>query len=171
MCREGLDYLLAALPELRRRHPKATLHLYGEGYDRTRLGDLSSALEVDDLVTFAGRFSPSTGLDEVAARHAIFLQPSLYESIPTAMLEVAARGRVVVGSAVGGIPEFFAFGGQGALVRPAAPSQIVEATSRLLCQPDRLAHLGTLNASVVAAHYGYDEALGKLERLLRTVAG
>lgn len=166
---KGLDYLLAALPELRRRHPQVSLHVYGEGYDRTRLEDLARALGVDDRVILAGRFDPSTGLDEVTAHHAIFVQPSLYEGMPSALLEVAARGRVVVASRVGGIPEFFAAGGKGALVRPAYPEDIAEAASALLGDPARLARLGRCNAAVVAERYGYRQALDALEHFLRAV--
>jgi len=166
---KGLDFLLAALPELRDRHPRITLRVYGEGYDRIRLGDLGRALAVDDIVTLAGRFSPSSGLDAVAARHAIFVQPSLYESLPTAILEVAARGRVVVASRVGGIPEFFAAGGQGVLVPPASPNAIAAAVGDLLDDPGRLAELGRQNAAVIAGSYGYEQGLDMLEAVLCSV--
>jgi glycosyltransferase involved in cell wall biosynthesis len=167
---KGLDYLLASLPELRQRHPQVSLHIYGEGYDQTRLKDLAQALAVDDIVTLAGRFNPSTGLNRVTAEHSIFIQPSLYESIPTAMLEVAARGRVVVASRVGGIPEFFAAGGQGAMVRPASPSDIADAVSALLDNPTTLAGLGQRNAAVVTTRYGYQQGLDKLEHIFGSLA-
>lgn len=167
---KGLDYLLASLPELRKRHPQVSLHIYGEGYDQTRLQDLAQALAVDDIVTLAGCFHPCTGLDRVTAEHVIFIQPSLYESIPTAMLEVAARGRVIVASRVGGIPEFFAAGGQGALVRPASPSDIADAVGALLDNPTELAGLGQRNAAVVSEWYGYPQGLNKLERILGSLA-
>lgn len=167
---KGLDYLLAALPALRERHPRVSLHIYGEGDDQTRLKDLAQALAVADIVTLAGRFDPSTGLNRVTAEHSIFIQPSLYESIPTAMLEVAARGRVVVASQVGGIPEFFAAGGQGAMVRPASPADIADAVSNLLDNPAQLARLGQRNAAVVADRYGYLQNLDKLEQILGSVA-
>lgn len=166
---KGLDYLLAALPDLRQRHPQISLHIYGEGYDQTRLKDLAQALAVDEIVTLAGRFNPSTGLNRVTAEHSIFLQPSLYESIPIAMLEVAARGRVVVASRVGGIPEFFAAGGQGAMVRPASPFDIVDAVNTLLVNPTKLARLGQRNAAVVAKLYGCQQGLDKLEQILGSV--
>lgn len=168
---KGLDYLLAALPELRERHPRVTLDVYGEGYDRTRLGDLGRALAVDDIVTLAGGFPPSSELDAVAAQHTIFVQPSLYESVPTALLEVAARGRVIVASRVGGIPEFFAAGGQGALVPPGSPGAIAAAVGDLLDDPAQLAALGRQNAAIIAERYGHSQGLDTLEAVLRSVAG
>lgn len=168
---KGLDYLVAALPSLRRTHPRVSLHIYGEGYDRSRLEDLTRALGVDDLVTLAGRFDPTTGLDQIVAKHAIFVQPSLYEGMPTAALEVAARGRVVVASSVGGLPEFFFAGGQGVVVRPAHPPDITKAVDTLLAtESAQLARLGRINATVVADRYGYHQALDKLEGLLSAVA-
>lgn len=167
---KGLDYLLAALPELRQRLPRVSLDLYGEGYDRNRVADLSRALQVEDIVTVAGRFDPTSGLDRLVARHAIFVQPSLYESIPTALLEVAARGRLVVASRVGGIPEFFAAGGQGALVRPAYPGDIADAVTSLLAEPEQLDQRGRRNAAVVAQHYAQSAGLDTLEATLHTVA-
>lgn len=165
---KGLDYLFAALPQLRLRVPQVSLHVYGEGYDRNRLADLSRALRIDDIITVGGRFDPFTGLDRLVAQHAVFIQPSLYESVPTALLEVAARGRVVVASNVGGIPEFFAAGGQGVLVPPAAPTDIADAVASLLAEPEQLAERGRRNAEVVARHYAYDTALDTLEATLHT---
>lgn len=166
---KGLDYLFAALPDLRRRFPEITLYVYGEGYDRSRLDDLSRALGIDDIVTLAGRFDPDAGLDEVVARHALFVQPSLFESVPTAMIEIAARGRAVVASDVGGVGEFFALGGQGALVPPANPVAISTAVSSLLVRPDRLQELGRRNAQVVAEHYNHRNGIDSLINLLRDV--
>lgn len=167
---KGLDYLLAALPNIRRRHPKTSLHIYGDGYDRNRLQDLARALSVHDIVTLEGSFDPCAGIDSVARRHAIFVQPSLYESVPTAMLEMAARGRVIVASDVGGIPEFFAAGGQGALVHPGCPQEIADAVNAILDHPARILETGPRNATVIAERYSYRRGLKKLENVLWSVA-
>jgi glycosyltransferase involved in cell wall biosynthesis len=58
---KGLDYLLAALLDLRECYAQVSLHIYGKGCDLSRLKDLARALRVADIVTLAGRFDPAAG--------------------------------------------------------------------------------------------------------------
>lgn len=102
---KGLDFALAALTLLARSGVPVNLSIYGAGVDRGRVLELASCLGIADRVHLAGKFHPVDDLDETLSRHAIWVQPSLFESVPTTLLELLARGRTVIATAVGGVPE------------------------------------------------------------------
>ncbi len=116
---KGLDFLMGAWVKVVKSVPQATLHLYGHGPDEQRLKEMSQCLGIKNSVHFEGVFQPITGIDTVAARHPIFVQPSLFESVPTSVIELMGRGRAIVASSVGGLPELIGGGSPcGVLVNP-----------------------------------------------------
>lgn len=102
---KGLDYALGAVALLAHAGTRVELSIYGAGIEEDRLRELALCLDVGELVHLRGTFHPTRDIDEVLQRHAVWLQPSLFESIPTALLELNARRRVVITTTVGGIPE------------------------------------------------------------------
>lgn len=104
---KGIDYALAAVALLQRDGTAVELSIYGTGTDADRLAELAICLGVRSKVHLRGTFHPVGELDETLARHAVWLQPSLFESVPTSLLELVARGRTVIATNVGGVPEVF----------------------------------------------------------------
>ena len=136
---KGIDFLLGAWVRIVREAPGASLHLYGHGPDDARLRELALCLGVGGSIHFEGTFEPFTGIDDVAARHTIFVQPSLFEGLPIATLELIARKRVVIATRVGGVPELLGgFPPGGVLVAPGSTDAIADAVGELLSNPDRV---------------------------------
>jgi glycogen(starch) synthase len=132
--RKGVDVLLAALPELLRRHPGARLVVAGDGEHRTALQGAAAALGLEGAVTFLGR----VGGERVRALlpgAAALVVPSIYEGMPLVVLEAMAAAVPVVASRVSGIPEVVMDGETGWLVAPEDPPALAAALAALLADP------------------------------------
>lgn len=169
---KGLDFALAGIAFLRRAGVPAELSIYGTGSDdgKAHLLELAPCLGIGESVHLRGPFHPIRDIDEVIYRHAIWLQPSLFESLPTALLEVFARGGTVVASAVGGIPEFLQEvpGAEDFLV-PAADTRAL--ADRVLDVLQDHEHFGRLALAVqqhVLARHSPEVVGGQLTHILRS---
>jgi glycosyltransferase involved in cell wall biosynthesis len=122
---KGHRYLIDALKALEIAGVDARLHIVGDG-------DLRRALEaqVDDLgltgrVTFHG-YLPKHEIAEVMRGSDIFVLPSLWENLPSVVLEALASGLPVVATRVGGVPEIVD-AEAGVLLDPASPTALADA--------------------------------------------
>lgn len=148
---KGLGFLLGAWKMLLKEYPDLTLHIYGHGIYKDYYEELTRCLGIANSVVFEGTYTPITGINEVASRHRIFIQPSLFESIPNAMLELILRKRVVVATKVGGIPEIIS-PESGFLVEEGSTDQIYSAIKRILDNEEE---------SLVKAHQVYQKTKEK----------
>jgi rhamnosyl/mannosyltransferase len=132
---KNVDGLATAWRLAQPRVPDARLRLVGSG---TRT-DVAEALVRDGLAEWDARLS--TG--EVAAAldaASLLVLPSRSEGMGRVVIEALLRGRPVVGSRVGGIPDLVDDGRTGVLVAP-EPAAIADALVRLLGDPAELRRL------------------------------
>ena len=100
---KGQQFVIKSLKKLREKGINVTYTLVGGG-DNSYLKILAKKKGVDDLVQFAGlktRNEIFNMLDEID----VYIQPSLQEGLPRALVEAMSRGCVCVGAKTGGIPE------------------------------------------------------------------
>jgi glycosyltransferase involved in cell wall biosynthesis len=100
---KGVDVLLNALAALRRSGTPLTATIVGDGPARKTFHDQAAQLDLNDAVRFKA---------PMPARHAfalgrIVVVPSRKESLPYIVLEIAAAGKPLIATRVGGIPEIF----------------------------------------------------------------
>ena len=136
---KGHELLVHAFVEARRDIPSLELVIAGEGPLRTELDALVVQLAVEHAVRFVGRLSPIAPAYE---RAAVVVVPSLGEGFGMVALEAAERGRAVIASAVGGLPEIVDDGRTGTLVPPGDTAAIAAAIVDLASQPERTAAMG-----------------------------
>ena len=108
---KGLEVLIEAAA---RHHFR--LVLAGDGPQRAELEELARALGVDAI--FAGHLRGVELWAHVGAADVITLPSIWYENAPKSILEAQARGRIVVTSAIGGLPEMVEDGVTGFLAKP-----------------------------------------------------
>ena len=127
---KGGDLCLEALAELKRRGPKPTLSIVGDGPERGNLERMADALGVREQVTFAGMV---TGVDLVRLlnRHRIMVVPSrLEEPFGVVALEGIACGCALIGSTGGGLPD--AIGPCGVIFKNNSVAGLTDAMEQLL---------------------------------------
>jgi glycosyltransferase involved in cell wall biosynthesis len=167
---KGIDFLLGAWTRIVAAIPDASLHLYGNGPDEARLRSLALCLGIGNSVHFAGTYPPYSGIDEVAARHTIFVQPSLFEGMPIALVELLARGRAVIATRVGGVPELLAGRPPAGVLIPAGNTEaIAAAVTALLADPVGILAYSRAGPEIYARHYDPDAVLAATLDVYRSV--
>lgn len=158
---KGHHDLVAAWPEVAHAHPTARLALVGDGPRRSALEAQARILGVEDSVLFLG--SRPDGRRYAAAAD-VFVQPSLTEGMPNAVLEAMAAGRPVVATGVGGTPELVIDGVTGVLVAPAEPEALARAIRILLDDAARRERLGAAAALRAREAFSADAMRAEVER-------
>ncbi|HEV2099824.1 MAG TPA: glycosyltransferase family 4 protein [Stellaceae bacterium] len=166
---KGLDYLLGAWAQIHAAIPQASLHLYGHGPDEARLRSLTLCLGIGDSVHFEGTYPPYGGIDDVAARHTVFIQPSLFEGLPVVLVELLARGRAIIATGVGGVPELLGGPPPAGVLIPAGNTEAIAAAVRsLLADPAAMKAYSLAGREVYARRYDADKILAATLEVYRS---
>ncbi len=130
---KGLEVLTRAVSLL---PPKLAVHLRIVGEDwggHAVVRELAKSLGIEDRIALVGRLERAQLVEEFR-RADLFVQPSLFDSFPIAILEAMAAGLPVVATRVGGIPEVVEDGRTGLLVEPGDPPALSAALERLVSE-------------------------------------
>jgi glycosyltransferase involved in cell wall biosynthesis len=161
---KGYEYLLQALQILLRRRA-ARLLILGSGPLRSSLDTYTHELRIEDHVEFLG-FQPNPF--KYVARADLFVLSSLWEGLPTVLLEAMALGVPVVATrAPYGTEEVIQDGSSGCLVPIAQPQAMADSLDALLQDPDRLSRLGRRGKSWVEENYSATAMASRFGRLFR----
>lgn len=101
---KGIDHLIAAMPDVLKKHPTATLRIVGEGVDRKRLENLAVESSATNHIHFLG-FVPDSELKQEFSRCTVFALPSKKEGFGLVYLEAMAAGKPCIVANAGGAPE------------------------------------------------------------------
>ncbi len=159
---KGHVHLLAALPELRREIPDLMVLLVGEGRLRADLQRQVQALGLQDTVRFLGT---RRDLPEIYRALDIFVQPSLWEGLPLALLKAMGAGLPVVATGVSGCLEVVQDGVNGRLVAPGDPQALAWAILELARHPEARHRLADAARSTVTTRYSLEAMVRRLEEL------
>ena len=100
---KGQEYVMKAISNLKKYGYNIKYYLIGGG-NNTRLKKYVKKYNVEDNVIFMGSF-PHTEIFELLSEMDLYIQPSLQEGLPRAMIEAMSVGMPIIGSNAGGIPE------------------------------------------------------------------
>lgn len=101
---KGHEAALRAVKSLTEQRVAVELRLIGVG-DASRWKALAQSLGVADKISFEGVLPPGEAVHRWLGNLELYIQPSLTEGLPRALIEAMACGRPALASAVGGIPE------------------------------------------------------------------
>ena len=111
--KNGVDVLIEAAAELKKANPDPFIvKIAGAGPDERKLKELSRKLGTDDRIEFLGEVAPEK-IPGLLAEADIFVRASRSEGLGNAFLEAMAAGLPVIGTPVGGIPDFLKDGETG----------------------------------------------------------
>jgi len=159
---KGHDVLLRALASARDAVPGLTLEVAGDGPLEGELRETVARLGLGDAVTFLGRVSP---VGPVLERAEAVVVPSFGEGFGMVALEAMERGRPVVASAVGGLPEIVDDGRTGVLVPPGDAGALAAALAGLAGNPARTAALGEAGRARALAEFSQERCTDRVEAL------
>ena len=100
---KGQQFVIRAIPFLDARGIRAVYYCVGQG-DPGRLKKLAEKTGVEDQVVFTGAV-PHDQIFDLLDQCDIYLQPSLQEGLPRALIEAMSRGCPCIGAKTAGIPE------------------------------------------------------------------
>jgi glycosyltransferase involved in cell wall biosynthesis len=136
---KGHLVLLRALAQARGRAPGLVLDIAGQGPLQPALKAYAGELGLSDAVRFLGFVSPIQSAIENAAAVVV---PSLGEGFGMVALEAMERGRAVVASDVGGLPEIVADWETGLVVPAGDAEALADAMVALASDLPRAAAMG-----------------------------
>ncbi|MFI5370538.1 MAG: glycosyltransferase family 4 protein [Candidatus Eisenbacteria bacterium] len=165
---KGHAVLLEAAARVRGRGMDFVLALAGEGSLRPALESRARELGIEERVRFLGRVEAIGPL--LLAADACVL-PSMWEGLPLSLLEAMARGRPVVASAVGGVPETNEDGVHGRLVPAGDADALATALEELQRRPDVARQLGARAAERVRQRYTWARVIEAFEAVYDDVLG
>ncbi len=143
--------------------------LVGDGPERARLEALRARLQTGGRVLLTGQRPDAA---ECVAAADVCVVPSRWEeAFCLAAAEPLARGRPLVATRVGAIPELVRDGVTGLLVPPASPPALGAAVLRLLDSPALATALGEAGRAHIAAEHGWPRAVVRLVSVLAPAFG
>ena len=115
-------------------------------------------------MTFLGRVAPAGPVFEDAK---FVVVSSFGEGFGMVALEAMERGRPVIASAVGGLPEIVEDGRSGLLVPPGDIDALAAAILELARDPERAAAMGSAGRARALADFSQDRCTDRIEALYR----
>jgi glycosyltransferase involved in cell wall biosynthesis len=135
---KNIEGLAAAWKLVRQRVPEAELQLVGQG---TLNADAEELAAEGIGVRWDRRLEPPELARAVDAARALVL-PSASEGLPRIVIESFVRGRAVIGTRAGGIPDIVEDGVSGLLLEPGDTRALAAAIERVLTEDGLAARLG-----------------------------
>lgn len=141
----------------------------GVGEDEEKLHALVKELELEPRVIFAG----SKTHDELPALLQscdVFVRASLSEGLGNAFLEAMAAGLPIVGTPVGGIPDFLVDGETGVFCEPRKPLTIATAVKRIFDEPGLRDRLVANGDHLVRERYDWNSIASRMKALIESLS-
>lgn len=165
---KGIGVLLVAWRAVVSKIPSAKLYLYGSGRVQSYFERLAMSLAIQNSVCFAGTFDPKDGPVAIAQQHDIFVQPSLFESIPTSIIELGLIGKPVIATNVGGVREIINKD-TGVLIPSGSTDRLARSIISLLQDKKRQACLASNLKESMGQKYDMQSNIDKMIELYQSV--
>lgn len=167
---KGHADLLHAAAELLHTEPRLQFHvvIVGDGPERSRLESLCRALELQEVVRFAGHQRKARIYYELA--DAVVL-PSHSEGSPNVLLEAVDSSCPIVATAVGGVPELVCDEQSALLVPPHDRPALARALRRTLDEPELTRRLAGQALRSVCKRHTLDAYAGAIIGIYEEVLG
>jgi len=164
---KGLDVLLHACAELKRRGAPFVLHIIGDGPIREELERLAVELDLyDDIIFYGYMLHP----EEFMPFFDIFVLPSRAEAFGSVFAEAALCWLALVGTNVGGIAEQIEHGVNGLLVPPDDPAALADALEQLVADPSFRYNLARAAWDKAKKAYSLTRVISQLKQVYLTHA-
>jgi glycosyltransferase involved in cell wall biosynthesis len=159
---KGLALLLDAAPYVLQQRPCTRFVIVGGGSQEDALLEQAKRLGIASRVIVTGY---RTDAVDLAQLFDCFVQTSVFEGMPMALLEAMALAKPIVATAVGGVPEVVEDGVTGTLLHGRDPKLLSDAILQLLSDRDRRERLGKAGYDKYQRHFTSRAMVSKYEEL------
>ncbi|WP_435400264.1 glycosyltransferase [Halomonas sp. RA08-2] len=146
---KGIDFAIRALAEVINEVNGCRLKIVGKG-DPSAYVSLAESLGVSDRIDFVGALPAGEAIFQWLDSIDVYLQPSLSEGLPRALIEAMSRGCPAIASEVGGIPELLS---KKQMVQPGDYKNLAKKIVDLLDDRNAQRHLATENFKKAESYY------------------
>ncbi|MDQ7815052.1 MAG: glycosyltransferase family 4 protein [Patescibacteria group bacterium] len=160
--KNGVDDLIRALSYLPSNHK---VLIAGEGEDADKLRVLVEQKGLKERVVFLGKRSHDE-LPGILQSADVFVRASLSEGLGNSFLEAMASGLPIVGTPVGGIPDFLRDGETGVFCKPRNPESIARAVEFLTSEKDMHDRIIRNGLALVKERYSWVTIAESIEKQL-----
>ncbi len=164
---KNLPVIVRAAGIVARTHPDVLFLIAGDGPERSRLEALARGLGADAL-RFLGVL-PGAELPRYFACCEIFVLASLYEGIPTVLVEAAAAARPIVTTPTRNVEDVVIAGESGYVVE-GTPEAFAERIGYLLAHPEVGHAMGVRGQQMILTRYAPARVLADLVRMWEATA-
>jgi glycosyltransferase involved in cell wall biosynthesis len=160
---KGYIYLIEATARLRQQLPVARVYIVGEGELRETLQMHIAQLDLQDTVALVGSLQNVTDVYTAAD---LFVSSSLWEGLPTVILEAMAMQTPVVATDIEGTRYLVQHERTGLLVPPADPDALASAVMRASQESARMRTMAQAALERVR-EFSIEHVTGRLVQLYR----
>ncbi len=165
---KGYCYLIDAAAEVIKDHPKVYFLIIGDGPLATDLKRQANKLDLDEQVIFTGG---RNDIERLLKCLDLFVSSSLWEGLPTVILEAMASGLPILATDIPGTNELIQHAHNGWLVPPHNSQAISSAISNLITSPQLNSEMAR-RALLTSREYSIDNISQQYELLyLELIAG
>lgn len=159
---KGLDILLQACAELKRKGYDYVLHIIGDGPSRQELEEMAKTLGIYQETIFYGY---TLHPEEFMPFFDIFVLPSRAEAFGSVFAEAALSSLALVGTDVGGIAEQIEDGVNGLLVPPEDPIALSVALEKVISDPLYRYELARTASDKAKNQYSLSRSVNELKKM------
>ncbi len=150
---KGVQVLLHAFASVLKKFPKARLVVVGDGAYRGRLEAIAQDIEISRFVRFAGKV-PNSKIGAYYSNAGIVAVPSVWEEqFGLVGIEAMSYAVPVVGSDIGGIPEWLEDGKTGRLAAPGDSKDLAAKICSILGSPAQAEAMGQRGRKTALVKY------------------
>jgi glycosyltransferase involved in cell wall biosynthesis len=121
---KGVDVLIKALAKVRSVIPDIRLKIVGSGPEEQTLKKLAEDIQASELITFTGKLSNAQVMKEIDDALCVIIPSKYVENCSMVGIEAMSRGKVIIASNIGGLPDLVDDNISGFLVRPNDPEDL-----------------------------------------------
>lgn len=167
---KNLHILMYSMKEILRRKSDVKLVIIGRDWGNyiSSLKALAKNLDIQDAVMFTGEIS-FNNLIKAYVDSDVFVLPSVYEGLPTAVLEAMACGTPVVATSSGGTGSLIINGFNGYIVNPSSANGFAECILKLLVDGKLRRRMGENGRQYVKENYSWEKITGKITKIYQDI--
>jgi len=151
---KGLDVLIEALGKLKKKRDNWVCWIIGEGDQRTDLRIQAKMQGLQNDIVFMDK---RDDIPSLLTQVDVFVQPSLIENQPLAVIEAQLAAKAIISSDAGGLPEMIKDGVTGLIVPAGNAEKLYKGLERLLADRSLRKKLGDSAQHWAMSHWSLDK--------------